>query len=505
MPINITYNPSYATSGAISNAAGRGEFLQKEDKFNFEQDKFSQSLAENQRQYDQSLALNVGKTQLQNRQFNQSLNQRGNQFDRTLDQRGYLAERGFENEASRENRLWDQGDRGLDLQEDAMKQRAALDKRREFAGVKAAEDKRTFAMGNQEWNRLQEWRATAKPEEYDQAAQQWLDKYGGSAGFDGQLPSDIPAEPGSPDFSLDMMKGRLTAAGLPEEDVWMYGESDLEGNFTLYEGANERIEIRAEKERDRVHDLEKHRITQEAAASVRRDTAQATADKAADAKVEAHTKARQAARQKLLDKMDDPVKVPAVAGTKEKEGFDARKASERPPTDADRRMRHAAMKESMRRWDQNHAPPRVADESGWSGFPFAPPANQPEEAWGGVPFAPPSEEPVGWGGVPSFPSSPRAPQEAQAPPEEEDTSGWIGGVNNPAGIDDNSRDYMTHPIRDNDDMGEAKRMLRHLPINDETKKIMSSAPVGAMFYVDGQLVRKQENGRFALVQTVGRN
>ena len=97
MPIKVTSNPDMLATGDLAHAAGRGQFLQEQDRFN-----------EQIRQYDQSLAFKAQLARLENQRAHQAAQEQARQFNLSLDQRDRLAAAEAAMEQQKENRIWDQ-------------------------------------------------------------------------------------------------------------------------------------------------------------------------------------------------------------------------------------------------------------------------------------------------------------------------------------------------------------------------------------------------------------
>lgn len=99
MPINVNYDPSLALAGQLAHDAGQGKFLQQEDQYNYETDRFDreydlreEQFAESQDQYDETLAYNYDMAAQRGGQFQQQLDQQAYQYDAGLQSRHQLAD-----------------------------------------------------------------------------------------------------------------------------------------------------------------------------------------------------------------------------------------------------------------------------------------------------------------------------------------------------------------------------------------------------------------------------
>jgi|TARA_A100001391_G_scaffold192346_1_gene166547 hypothetical protein len=261
MPIKVTYNPDMLATGDLAHAAGRGQFLQEQDRFN-----------EQIRQYDQSLAFKAQLARLENQRAHQAAQEQARQFNLSLDQKDRLAAAEAAMEQQKENRIWDQAqlEAGAERTKEARLQLEAFyereqDRIQEKRLQQEAEDLKLHRQKQNELglNRLVHdqnkfdydqsmvaYRAAEKAKKgqtqeiKDQIDAQWIADYGHKAGWGGKYPTDYQVNP-DPKDKLTLNKMQEHVEGLrknedPNGDTWInkyigpatdYGEEGPDGVF----------------------------------------------------------------------------------------------------------------------------------------------------------------------------------------------------------------------------------------------------------------------------------
>ena len=261
MPIKVTYNPDMLATGDLAHAAGRGQFLQEQDRFN-----------EQIRQYDQSLAFKAQLARLENQRAHQAAQEQARQFNLSLDQRDRLAAAEAAMEQQKENRIWDQAQLEAEaertkearLQLEAFYEREQ-DRIQEERLRQEAEDLKLHRQNQNELglNRLVHeqnkfdydqsmvaYRAAEKAKKgqtqeiKDQIDAQWIADYGHKAGWGGKYPTDYQVNPDPKDIlTLDKMQAHVNGLRKnkdPNGDTWVneyigpateYGEEGPDGVF----------------------------------------------------------------------------------------------------------------------------------------------------------------------------------------------------------------------------------------------------------------------------------
>ena len=254
MPIKVTYNPDMLATGDLAHAAGRGQFLQEQDKFN-----------EQIRQYDQSLAFKAELARLENQRAHQAAQEQARQFNLSLDQKDRLAAAEAAMEQQKENRIWDQAlltnranqakalyEREQDqIQEERLRQEAEdlklhRQSQNELGLNRLVHDQNKFDYDQSMVGyRAAEKAKKGQPQEIkDQIDAQWIADYGHKAGWGGKYPTDYQVNPDPKDI-LTLNKMQEHVEGLrenedPNGDTWVneyigpasdYGEEGPDGVF----------------------------------------------------------------------------------------------------------------------------------------------------------------------------------------------------------------------------------------------------------------------------------
>jgi len=256
MPINIQYIPDTAATGQIAYDAGRGLFLQNQDRFNLEQQKFGldlnrlnvnqdqydRSLQEQQRQYDTSQGLAERKFSESQREFNSSFGEQQRQFDQGLQFKAQLAAL---QDYQQQRKLGQQQSQFDDqLQFSRQKQAAeqarqqqlqAIQQRKDLQAVRQQKESRLYNQGLTAAQKVSDYLGKLNPDQQQQVIGQWMDQYGTL--FGGQFPFQSP--PQQPQVQtremavqgLEQMPGMLPgeAAGL----VDAYGTTGPDGAFVV--------------------------------------------------------------------------------------------------------------------------------------------------------------------------------------------------------------------------------------------------------------------------------
>ena len=205
MPIKVTYNPDMLATGDLAHAAGRGQFLQEQDRFN-----------EQIRQYDQSLAFKAELARLENQRAHQAAQEQARQFNLSLDQRDRLAAAEAAMEQQRENRIWDQAlltnranqekalyEREQDrIQEERLQQEAEdlKDYRLKqnnlgFARLDAEREKLDYQRSMLDRDKVEKAKRGQTQEVKDQLEEQWIERWGDKAGHNGEYPTSYQVYP----------------------------------------------------------------------------------------------------------------------------------------------------------------------------------------------------------------------------------------------------------------------------------------------------------------------
>lgn len=222
MPINVAYNPDFVLGGQVAHEAGKGQFLQKQDQFKYQRldaDRRAElaeaHFEEGQDQFQEQLGYRYYASRLQNQQFQQQLGQRAYQHD---------ANRELQRERDQQQ---------SDRQSEAIQAGQVMAGRRDLSGIRRQQENRQYGLAIQEFSRLEQARTDLTPEQYQQAKGQWVKKHGNHPVFAGEYPSDLPATPGSPEFSLEMAQDQFAGFGeygdeqlFRPEDILMFGQMD---------------------------------------------------------------------------------------------------------------------------------------------------------------------------------------------------------------------------------------------------------------------------------------
>lgn len=187
MAINIEYSVPVETSGQIAYDAGRGIFEQKEDAFNLQQEALDQRGS----QFDRNLNYQQQLAMLKNQQFQQQQYQQDSQFNQQMQSRAYesdadrqfrLMQMGIQNQAgiAGEGRAEDRAIRGEDRQQERA---LSGELRAEQRGMQKQQYTKALAAAG-----AIEQTKNLRPEQRQQAVDQWIKQYGGMPEFDGQFP-----------------------------------------------------------------------------------------------------------------------------------------------------------------------------------------------------------------------------------------------------------------------------------------------------------------------------
>jgi len=232
MAINVQYQPSFVDGGELARDAGRGRFLQDQAKFDYQRIDTDRQFALREDQFGES-----------QRQFDETIDQRGSQFDRNL---GYqvdsrtIQDRQVQQRLNQQEYQFDrqqgQQDRQFAAGQEANERRAverqqALESAQQFSsieaenasirGIRQRQEDRQYSLALQDFSRIEDANAKGKlkPAEYDQAKRQFVAKHGRVPAIGGEYPGTMEAQIGSPQFSNDMMKGFFAEAALTESLV----------------------------------------------------------------------------------------------------------------------------------------------------------------------------------------------------------------------------------------------------------------------------------------------
>ena len=259
MAIRVVYQPSVATGGAVSLAAGRGLFEQKQDVFNEEARRFDEGqdlaearLAQQESQFGRNLQYQQELALLRNRQFEDQQAQQAYQFGATQQASAY------QNEMNRRNRLQQMGygemfQRGREERADT----------RAIAGEERADERNISSETRQQQRRDAEkqWltankdaelilKKNLRPEQLEQVAKQWEQRNGRDFPYQGAMQERMGESEGVVMArgileGTDVMTEGMAAAfeGLPPEVA-------IEKAFGLRtEYQNEQKDIRANQNR----------------------------------------------------------------------------------------------------------------------------------------------------------------------------------------------------------------------------------------------------------------
>ena len=277
MPIKVTYNPDMLATGDLAHAAGRGQFLQEQDRFN-----------EQIRQYDQSLAFKAELARLENQRAHQAAQEQARQFNLSLDQKDRLAAAEAAMEQQRENRIWDQAlltnraneekalyEREQDrIQEERLQQEAEdlkdyrlKQNKLGFARLDAEREKLDYQRSRLDYDKVEKAKRGQTQEVKDQLEAQWIETHGHKAGHNGKYPTGYQIHPDRDEMpTLDTvnehLKGLKTHKDEEGQVVWVnehigpadsYGKVHPDGVFRYF--------TEEEDGRDGIEALNKDRIS----------------------------------------------------------------------------------------------------------------------------------------------------------------------------------------------------------------------------------------------------
>lgn len=177
MPITIEYQPSLVAGGQIAYQAGRGRFLQEQDRFNFQQ----AGLAEQQRQFDQRLQFAAQEAALRDQQLRSQLGQQAGLAQQQLAYRDLADRRGIAANfqmAEMQQEGWDRRNQ----------QQLQLAQMQEAAAQARLKQTQQFNNAMQEKDTLQKYitenSAVLSPEQAQGLVAQWEQSHGLPWGFD---------------------------------------------------------------------------------------------------------------------------------------------------------------------------------------------------------------------------------------------------------------------------------------------------------------------------------
>ena len=273
MPIKVTYNPDMLATGDLAHAAGRGQFLQEQDRFN-----------EQIRQYDQSLAFKAQLARLENQRAHQAAQEQARQFNLSLDQRDRLAAAEAAMEQQKENRIWDQAllthraneekalyEREQDrIQEERLQQEAEdlkdyrlKQNKLGFSRLDAEREKLDYQRSRLDYDKVEKAKRGQTQEIKDQLEEQWIERWGDRAGHGGEYPTSYQVYPDRDEMpTLDTVNKHLdglkTHRDKTGQVVWVnehigpadeYGKVHPDGvfrYFTLEEDGRDGLELLSE-------------------------------------------------------------------------------------------------------------------------------------------------------------------------------------------------------------------------------------------------------------------
>ena len=273
MPIKVTYNPDMLATGDLAHAAGRGQFLQEQDKFN-----------EQIRQYDQSLAFKAELARLENQRAHQAAQEQARQFNLSLDQKDRLAAAEAAMEQQKENRIWDQAllthraneekalyEREQDrIQEERLQQEAddlkdyrLKQNKLGFSRLDAEREKLDYQRSMLDRDKVEKAKRGQTQEIQDQLEEQWIERWGDRAGHGGEYPTSYQVHPDRDEMpTLDTVNKHLDGLKTHRDEtgqvVWVnehigpadeYGKVHPDGvfrYFTLEEDGRDGLELLSE-------------------------------------------------------------------------------------------------------------------------------------------------------------------------------------------------------------------------------------------------------------------
>ena len=258
MPIKVTYNPDMLVTGDLAHAAGRGRFLQEQDKFN-----------EQIRQYDQSLAFKAQLARLENQRAHQAAQEQARQFNLSLDQKDRLAAAEAAMEQQKENRIWDQAlltnranqekalyEREQDrIQEERLQQEAddlkdyrLKQNKLGFSRLDAEREKLDYQRSRLDYDKVEKAKRGQTQEIKDQLEAQWIAEHGHKAGHGGKYPTSYQVYPDRDEMpTLDTVNEHLDGLKTHKDEtgqvVWVnehigpadtYGKVHPDGVFRYF-------------------------------------------------------------------------------------------------------------------------------------------------------------------------------------------------------------------------------------------------------------------------------
>jgi hypothetical protein len=224
MPITIEYQPSFVTGGQVAYDAGRGRFLQDQDRFNLSQAQFG----EQQRQFDQRLQFAAQEAALRDQQLRAQMGQRGAIANAQLQYQDMQQRRSLEAELIQQQMQqegWEQrNQQQLEMAEMQVNARAQqLQQTQQFdAAMMEKQQIQQYIRSNA---------AILSPEQIADLTSQWESQYDLPWGFDQQ--AVVEAQKAQQELAMRQIEEAGTMLGLPD-DAFAKGmiawEADDQGN-----------------------------------------------------------------------------------------------------------------------------------------------------------------------------------------------------------------------------------------------------------------------------------
>ena len=258
MPITIEYQPSFVAGGQIAYDAGRGRFLQEQDRFNLSQDQ----LGEQQRQFDQRLQFAAQEAAL-----------RDDQLRRQMGQRGAIANAQLAYQDMNQRRSLQAGFAREQMQQagwaDRNQQQLQLAKMQVDARQAQAQQTQQFQAAMNEQQQIQQYvqqnAAVLSPEQVAGITSQWEAKHGLPWGFDQQ--AVIEAQQAQQELAVKRIESAAVELGMPdgafEKGLITFGTDKSGNSVPILTPPGEAWVRRKEMELKETAALERVQVTEE--------------------------------------------------------------------------------------------------------------------------------------------------------------------------------------------------------------------------------------------------